>query len=247
MEMVVNKKARLEKVLDEVFVGIGPGPWPERLILDEKEYYRFHDFIYITSPLDELSEAQVVKVCDLRNVHATEEHLEPNNMIRRYFNAVKEVCEPSLILEVGPGKSPLYAVRNENFEYILAELDKTAVNYLSDHGYRAIAFDSKSTLSVESGSADLILGLFVFHFSFSQLQINELARAIANDGLLLINVYRRSKSSRKELENMFQRSGFSVKTMTLNDGVGYDHEYWFVSKNLNSKKNLLAFEELKSL
>ena len=242
-----QKSLNLRKKMDGVLFAEGPGSRPATVVVAGETHYRFHDFIYISKPLDELTEAQVLAVCSLRSSMSTSDQLKPNKIVRRHFELLTIAFDPGVVLEVGPGNRPLFRVDDQTFDYELAELDEDIVCHLVNLGYSAYPFNGNAGLNIPDNSVDLILALFVFQFSFSSYQVDELTRVLGQSGLIVANMYRRSTESRAQLQVMFTENGFNLEIVTLDDGIGYGHEYWLIGRKLDSERCALTIESLNKL
>ena len=214
----------------------GPGPNPATIECDGIEYFRFHDFIYVSTRVEELDESQVIAVCTLRDEFATDQQLEPNRKIRGIFIELVRAFKPGVLLELGPGIKPLFEVGKESFRYELLDLNEGNVQRLTAIGHRAVLFKNQSSLDMESGSVDLVVAIFVFQFCIAASQIDELLRTLSRTGLMVANVYRRSPDARVELRRQFEGRGFDVRISRRAHGVEHNHEYWIIGRNLSDTR-----------
>ncbi len=224
----------------------GVGPHPAVVEYCGETYVRFHDFIYLERPLDELDKCQVFSVCRLRDQFAGDSGMHPNLRVREKIRQVAEVLSPKVLLELGPGNSPLFSASSTNFQYKLADLDEEVVRNLTSNGYSATLFDDDSLLPTADSSIDVIVAIFVFQFSLSATQIDEIVRVLCSNGLLVANVYRRSESSRKCLRSEFEDRGCKISIVDDSSEIGHNHQYWVVGREDCSPIRSVAIDSLKA-
>ena len=239
-------QSRLRKLVEGVLFGEGSGPWPPSLEYEGKRYYRFHDFIYLSKPLEALDEKQVLAVCSIRNSHSTDQQMLPNSVVRNVLRSASNAYKPKLLLEIGPGLRPLFTPGEHDFAYELAELDPRIVGSLVSDGYSASLFNGQTQLKQLTGSVDLIVAVFVFQFPIQESQVEELVRVLSPEGLILANVFRRSQSSRETLQRSFARKGCKTAVSIPSDEIAYDHEYWILGRNLSNSGYLRIVGALES-
>jgi hypothetical protein len=149
-------------------------------------------------------------------------------------------------MELGPGIRPLLDAGTEAFRYELLDLNKDNVQRLTASGHCASLFRDRTPLHLEAGSVDLVVAVFVFQFHIATSQINEIVRVLSQTGLIVANVYRRSPRARKQLRDHFESCGCEVKIIERTDGVGHDHEYWLVGRDLGDSKCKAAIAVLEN-
>ena len=194
-------------------------------------YHRFHDFIYLTQPIEDLSQAQVRAVCAIREEFATHEQLSSNRRIRKHFIELINALGPKFLVELGPGVRPLFSRPPTMFRYELVEIDDAIVRQLVMDGYSASQIGEVASLNLPPNCVDLVVAVFVFQFNMSTSQINEILRVLAKSGIIVANVYRRSSKSREQLKEHFERRECRVKIIRCNCDIGHEHEYWVVGRD----------------
>jgi hypothetical protein len=238
---------RLEKKTEGVIYGIGEGPWPPTVKFNDHIFHRFHDFIYVSERLDELSSEQVVAVCELRESFSTDAQLSRNRSIRDLFIRLIKAFSPNSLLEIGPGTHPIFAPTDTDFLYKLAELDSRSVRRLVDLGHSVEIFDSVTPLThIPANSIEMIVALFVFHFPIGTLQAIEMRRVLKDEGIIIANVYRRSAEARENLRELFRTQGLQLEIVRRSDGVNYEHEYWILGKDLGSLRCSQALDLIRN-
>jgi hypothetical protein len=223
----------------------GPDFNPPSIECDGTEYSRFHDFIYVSRQVEELDEQQVVAVCTLRDEFATPQQLEPNRKIQQIFVDLVRVFRQRVLVELGPGTRPLFKAGTEAFRYELLELNEDNVHRLTAIGYCASLFKDRTVLDLEAGSVDLVVAVFVLQFNIAASQIDEMLRVLSWTGLIVANVYRRSPPAREQLRHLFESRGCGVEIVQRAHGVGHDHEYWIISRDLGNSKRRAAIAVLE--
>lgn len=245
--MELNPPNKLVKHCSGVLESEGPGPWPSTVIYAGDTYYRFHDFIYLRCPIEELDESQVITICKVRGARSTTENTQQNLDVRGKFRVVTDSYRPKCVLEVGPGNQPLFSAEQQDFCYRLAELDQSLVEELATRGYSVSPFSADTPLEQPSSSVDLILAIFVLQFAFGGSQVSEIARVLRPSGLMLANVYRRSSESRERLRMQFTDNGLYVDAVKNGDGIGHGHEYWLMGRELSTPQSEAAKRALLEL
>ena len=211
------------------------------VLINGRAYFRFMDFIYVPTETEELTPDQVAVVNTLRHRYRRRISLTSNEYVRKIFRSVANEFRPNELLEVGAGFSPLvppdFAAR-----YLCVDINPAVIPTLRGRGYDAAVFGVEDDLPLVSGSVDLTVAVFVFHFGLSYHQIEELARTLRPDGFFMGNVYRRSAQSRLALREQFARAGLTVTTVLDDQAMCKEHEFWLAT--LNSRKAELVTQVL---
>lgn len=213
---------------------------PETIEYNSKIYYRFCDFILLPDTTENLTPHQIAIAMELRKKYF-DTHLqhEINSAVRIVFKELIKLLRPKSILEIGPNSNPLLSEKNEYLYYSI-DINPATVEYLKTQGIKAQLITEKSVIENTDQSIDLVIAAFVFQFDIAIHQIRELYRILNENGILIANVYRRSKESRLQLLADFKNIGF--KYLILNDPkkLCKNHEYWFLFKGrLNLRKEEL--------
>ena len=219
---------KIERRARGVLLAKDLGECPQELVYKGVEYYRFHDFLYVADPIECLDPDQVIEICRLRNQYFSREQKAINDLVRGDFVRCTQLLKPRSVLELGPGRRPLFSERIEYFKYCLVELDPLAVDWLKRSGYSASTLGLNSVLPYRSASFDLVVALFVFHFPMGEFQLLELLRVLSPQGVLFFNMYRKSRKSRRELLRLFEGQGLTVIRGASKVPIGHCHEYWAV-------------------
>ena len=221
---------------------------PNIISINNKEYFRFCDFILIPCQTDLLTPQQVVNVNKLRaKYYESHPQFTVNKKIRKVFYALINIWKPKTILEFGPGSNPIKFEDNIDIEIQFSDFNEDSVSILNAEGLKCSYFDKQGKLNIENNSIDAIISIFVFQFDISQNQINEMFRVLSNDGIVIANIYKRSNKSRMELLNKFHLSGFTSQIIKDYNEICNQHEYWFFFKNISEDKLQKSHNLLKQL
>ncbi|MFN8290253.1 MAG: methyltransferase domain-containing protein [Chitinophagaceae bacterium] len=211
---------------------------PKTVLIREKEYYRFLDFIFIPAGTLNLSKEQVIIINSIRSKYL-EQHpqFQKNSEVRKYFLELIKQLKPKTILEFGPDSNPLLSEPQDSIEKIfLVDFDHNSISYLKKSGIEAIHFDGSVSLKIPDNFVEFIFSIFVFHFEVSSSQIKELYRVLAEDGILIANVYKLLSEERKTVMQRMIDSGFKIKVTADNNQVCDNHEFWLLYKSIDDKK-----------
>lgn len=211
---------------------------PSTVQINNKEYHRFCDFIYIPLPTDKMTPEQVITANAIRTKYFERSpQFKINTTVRKKFKSLINFLKPKSILEIGTNLSPLIENPNDEIEIIYnADFDVNVIKQLTERGINAQYFGIDSSLNIKNESIDLIFSIFVFQFDFSNKQIEECYRTLCNNGMLIANVYKRSDESKKDLKTVFEAVGFKSSIYKDFQKLCDGHEYWFFYKRLNSEK-----------
>ncbi|WP_401729875.1 class I SAM-dependent methyltransferase [Stenotrophomonas muris] len=210
-----------------VWIG-GEGEPPEVKEFSGVPYYRFMNKFYVSNKeLDRLSMDEVIRLCRARDKYSSSIDT-PNGRVKQVFRAVTMNLSPRVVVEIGAGSRPLYRAEETPFRYVVLDADLEAL--ATCEGSKAEFSNEIFRIDASDRSIDLILAVFVFQFEIYRSQIEEVARILSDDGVLLVNIYRRSQESRRGLEALFRESGLIVNALVDPEGLCKDHEYWVVSK-----------------
>ena len=202
-----------------------------------KKYFRFMDFIYIPVSTEKLSERQVIIVNTLRDDFFPKvPNPEVNRKVREKIKYVVNQTNVETILELGPGKSPLFQHQHQTFKaYYMADLNHEVVSENKRNGFECFHFGRDTELAISDTSVDLIVAVFVFQFHISSYQISELKRVLKENGAIVANVYRRKIDSRSQLQKEFCHAGFCFWVLPDHEKLCRNHEYWCLYKDKSSR------------
>ena len=210
---------------------------PKEIVHVGERYFRFIDFIYIPVPTEVLTEKQLTIINTLRdNFFNKLPTPDINQKVRKKIRDAINRIHIQSVLELGPGKNPLFRNDHKRFKtYYQADLSHEVVNENKKNGFECFYFGKESDLLISASSIDLIVAIFVLQFHISSYQIKELNRVLKMTGTIIANVYRRQPESRSQLQSKFSRAGFNLKILPDRDKLCRNHEYWFVFKGEPSK------------
>ncbi len=226
----------------------GDSPIPESITLDGTIYKRFLNCFFLSDPLHSLSDDQIATICRVREEQGASKGLgEANVRVRSHFSRLLKEYRPEVLFEIGPGSFPLFPASTRLFNYYLGDLDNKVVSKNLAKGYQIVHFNATTSLSFKNKSVDMIIGIFVLHFSFPDSQIQEIARIIKDGGVFLANVYHREPNARTQLEKGFRQEGFSVTAIKDPEKICRNHEYWIISKDTTSRLHSYCKDYISSL
>jgi len=207
---------------------------PKEIKIDGHKYLRFCDFIYIPASTEKLSKEQIISTNALRkNYFEKHPEFKKNLKVHELFYSLISELKVKNILEFGSGYNPSLFDFQGEIQY--SDFDPEVVNHLSRFGLKSHVFSTDNTLNIENEEIDLVISIFVLHFKISDLQMSELFRILAKDGVFLFNLYSRSKNSRLELKQKLEKVGFYVARIEDEHNICSNHEYWILFKNKSSK------------
>jgi len=211
---------------------------PKKLLINNKVHYRFCDFIYIPDGTEYLTDRQVRTVNKIREKYIfSHPQYKVNKEIHNCFLGLVKFWRPKTILEVGPGKNPLITNPTNGINKIyLADLRFRNKEINNGNCISRLRFCTNDNLNINNFSIDCIFAIYVFHFWISKTQINEFYRVLSQDGILLANVYRRSKKSKDTLSSDFKDIGFNLTKVPFFIPNHNNNEFWFISKKTKNAK-----------
>ncbi len=219
------------------FVEPGTVPSPPAAVLFEGHVFRrFMDFIYLPAPADDLTRDQLITVNRLR-AHLVEMCLlaPANARVKdRLVNAIRTLGAGS-VLEWGCGYRSIESRLSVDVSYTATDVDPDVVRYQTAHGTRCFLADELAR-EVYMTEHDVVLGVFVFHFDIPDRHIAAMHRLLGPDGLVLANIYRRTKRSRAKLRDAFEAHRFRVLVRPDPDRLCRAHEYWVLHKDTRHSK-----------
>ncbi|MGU2752724.1 hypothetical protein [Pseudomonas aeruginosa] len=202
--------------------------------------YRFMDKFYISNEhLDEMSRTEVNSLCRAR-ARFPELITGVNKQVKEFFRSFVHAYSPRSILEIGAGRHPLFDTSPIGVEYVLADADTDVKNGLDEKTDFKEFSESSPKLIYEDGYFHLIIAIFVMQFPFCSPQIEELSRCLADDGVCIVNVYRRRPEARKDLINALTMAGLIVKVLPDPQNLCRDHEYWAIAKDSKKAEQCLS-------
>lgn len=126
-------------------------------------------------------------------------------MVRQHVGQVLAELEIHDLLEVGCGKFPFVDVLNIG-RYAAIEIDQVAISECRSRGLDVGAPDDPAFLG-SLPKFSTCLALYVFHFSCSEAEVENIAGILLDDSLLLFTVIGEEAGLR--MATMFARYGFS--------------------------------------
>ncbi|MFC0711474.1 methyltransferase domain-containing protein [Azorhizophilus paspali] len=220
----------VEEVSEGVFKLRDKNVGPDVIEYDGGRLYRFMDGFYVRREhLDEMSPAEVSSLCRARL--GVPQSINPvNKEVKENFRLLTRRLGARNILEIGAGRHPLFESAPTGTFYALADADEEVRGGLTEPNEFNEFSESAPDLKYRDGQFDLIVAVFVFQFPFYPAQISEVARCLAQDGVLVANVYRRRIESRIILKEQFLSSGLNVKSISDPKKLCRDHEYWVIGR-----------------
>jgi hypothetical protein len=168
-----------------------------------------------------------------------------NARVKEIFLNYLERTAPKAVFEIGAGKLPLINTAPPEMIYILSDADPKAGEDISNEDNFCIFSSSDYKLDYDDSYFDVVVAVFVFQFRVYTKQIAELHRCMADNGVLIANVYRRPQDARLELINEFKAAGFSVSTLNDPEKLCKTHEYWVIGKS--QEKNNATINLIESI
>lgn len=204
---------------------------PRCIAHDGLSYHRFMDRFFVRSEqLDELDLPDVLALCRARAAY--ESSIGPaNDEVKRLFRKLVASIAPSHLVEIGAGARPLYEGATLPFGYSTLDAD---VQLISDGASGLTRFCSEfAATGLEDQSVDMVVAIFVFQFRVYVNQLQEISRILSPQGVMVVNVYRRSPISRAILIQQLESFGLLVDVVPDVNQVCQTHEYWVVGKSLD--------------
>lgn len=224
------------KVCEGVLIFNGDTIPPSNIEIDGKSYKRFHDYIYLDRPAENLTEKQVAAVCRLREDHPEWlDEASANSQVHRLFSEIILNYCPESVFEVGPGAFPLFSSDQQAFRYIQGDLDERIVDKNIGAGYDIVKFDLNSELPFHNNSIEMVVGVFVLQFEFTVNQVREIKRVLKRDGVFLANVYHRTDEAKKSLKNCLEKEGLIVTVFPDLKKLCKKNQYWIISKSTSGR------------
>lgn len=153
---------------------------PERLI--ESGYVRFLDYVWLPSPLETLSKAQIAILNRFREDNIlSDPQFNHRAVVREAVIDVLRTAECKNLMEIGCGKFPLSADLSVE-AYLGVEIDEEAI------GAGNVVDPDNVKLNSVQGMFDVCVALFVFHFSVPDRELDLVARCLRNDGCIIFNM-----------------------------------------------------------
>ncbi len=173
------------------------------VIYEGNTYYRYMDYLYSPKPIQNLSENEIIELCDLRLKYFSD--LVDKKYNFRVLNCIineinKNISGNLSILDFGCGDG-YYTKELEklipNSTTSGVDLSHKAVNLANTRGVNA------NTISISNGkinyfsgtvnqldeSFDVIVSMFVLHFKIDFVFIEEISRLLKKNGFLIFNFY----------------------------------------------------------
>lgn len=208
---------------------------PEDVVYLGKKYFRFMDYLYVQNPnLAALSADEVCNLCRARVIRS--DLISPvNAKVRDIFKSLVEGVGLDSVLEIGAGRTPVFAVQDiKPNQYYLADADAEVVAYHTAIGNECYIFSEEMCDFPDSvESLDMVIAVFVLHFPFHENQLSQLNKRLKETGVIVANVYRRDQESREILGQEMTRVGFKVIKVKDENNLCRDHEYWIIGKQMS--------------
>ncbi|WP_404344231.1 class I SAM-dependent methyltransferase [Vreelandella venusta] len=218
---------------------------PEVISFENKLLYRFMDHLYVEKEnLEDLTSDEVSDLCRARASYPVLID-EANSSVKKNFKEFIHRKNPQCIFEIGAGESPLLDCVDTKVSYAVCDADAS----LLDKEKKGLVFHNFSfespNIPFGDNYFDLVVAVFVLHFQFYEVQIKELARCIADDGVFLANIYRRKESGRVGLVQKFEQYGFYVFRLEDPQELCKNHEYWVIGKKeKNVESDVALFKSI---
>lgn len=224
------ERIEVEEISEGVFKLCCDDAGPESFEHNGIILYRFMDRFYVLNEhLDEMSRAQVNSLCRAR-ARFPELITDVNLQVKEFFRIFVQAYRPRSILEIGAGRHPLFDPAPDGVDYVLADADTDVKGGLNDEAAFKEFSESSPRLAYKDGHFHLIVAIFVMQFPFCDLQVEEMSRCLAVDGVCIVNVYRRRPEARQALMDALLGAGLIVNVHPDPNRLCRAHEYWIIAK-----------------
>lgn len=185
------------------------------IIIKGVKYFRFMDFFYLPKPVIELSQSEVVAICDLRQDYA--EHVIDLGLNSKIINCavsiIKELSkEPVEILDFGCGSGLSISMLSEQIPFATfngVDISEKAVQTAKKRGFNVLLLND-SNLPFKDENFDVVVAIFVLHFSISDHYFKEIFRVLKKTGIFIFNTYNQNKNI---LLSKISKYGFECKEL----------------------------------
>lgn len=224
-------KHYMEEVSTGVFRLNSDEPGPDTYEHNNIILYRFMDQFYICREhLDEMSQEEVSHLCRAR-LKFPQLITAVNGRVKEYFKRLINSISPRKILEIGAGESPLFPQPPAGMEYAMADADIEVKKGLRAESEFNEFSGEDPVLNYPDNHFDMAVAVFVLQFPFPLTQVAEIYRCLADDGVMVANIYRRQPTANASLREEFSSAGLIVHAITDPESLCKAHEYWIIGKN----------------
>lgn len=214
-----------------------PGEPPHNIILEEITLHRFVDSIYVPGRMEDLSPSQVAVVNSLRlRLVAGGYMSDVHTAVKGVFQSALGLIQPPAVLEWGCGYDPMNLRLPLSSRYVAVDLDPAVVEFQKKLRLETYEPLNPSLLSLHASAIDAIISVFVFQFRIPTGHVRIMRQLLADDGVVLANVYRRDGRSRQQLADLFYDEGFSLARTRDVQGLCDDHEYWLMAPDRSDRE-----------
>ena len=197
---------------------------------NDQTYYRFIDWIYSPKPVYFLSPNEVNELCEIRLKHRSRINYCFHESIAmdvfKEADLVKNDCRQLSILDFGCGDGISHSRFLKHFSN-----DKIFCCDMNKNALRNNPCDKKhlinpcGPLPYESDFFDIIISIFVMHFSIPCQMLSELKRCLKGDGKFVFNIYGRFVAQQ---HLALKNSGFYlVSSKSASEFEGHLIETWY--------------------
>lgn len=199
-----------------------------------EEYSCFMNHFYIDRCTSELTEKQVFAICDTREKHP-EIIGTINDSVKDFFRLFVNHGNFREVLEIGSGSKPTFQGHGNAFNFTASDANIDVINNTRKSGIKSIELGRYRTDEI-TATYDLAFAVFVLHFQFSDEEINAIKDHLKPNGIFIANVYRLTEEKRCTLTNQFNNLGLEVIRVKDLQKTCKEHEYWVISKELDTAK-----------
>jgi Methyltransferase domain len=205
-----------------------PSGFPKILYLDGRHWFRFMDRAYASKAIHALEPSEVRDLCELRldlGYLMIDEDFHLGAVRNVLLAARRWTSSPSRILDFGVGDGRCLARYGETYpEANICGCDISLKALTAcPSGFPVFRVAAEGPLPLSGQSFDLIIAVFVFHFSVPVSMISELRRV--SGGILVGTIYGPLKRS---LPAKMSRVGFSL--LEFGPMVGLSGHYYFIAR-----------------
>jgi hypothetical protein len=217
----------------------GGPPWIE---IAGRRLERLLDSIYVPVPLECLTATQISVVNSLRReLPSVIDEGSANAIVKEKFVALIKDVGARNVLEWGCGYDSI-APWLKDISYTAVDIDSEVVNTQDKQGVRC--FHANDLLSEDSKDVDVIPAIFVFQFCISRRHAASMAEALGPSGIIVANVYRRNRGSRRRLRKTLRSAGLAVYSRPDPEQLCSMNEYWVATKGRSAAECSYLLDEL---
>jgi len=210
---------------------------PDAVSIENKVFYRHMGFIYLPVRPEGLTPEQIIQLGNLRAKHFNQ--VVDKQFVSKVYTYVYQLMSTKLtasqkrnginLLDFGAGTGTL----GKHIKYSGIDGQYGIDYYAIDINpkYKQINLDPYKLYSVLADNSgmpfpdrffDVIVSLYVFHYTIPQNHIDEIFRTLTQEGILIFNLYRPSEVHRNHVLSYIDLAGFHWQKMTFtNDSTYY--------------------------